>query len=646
MSSLVSEFIINPVLRQARRFSEISRTTLVPEPDASSSDNLAVASDSEAPAPRHATDAPAVTPPDRPLSADTLSPTVEAEQPPSEPARAPPESFPITVPMQVPKREALPADDGMGALRKRLIEIQGQEIRGEEKARLMHEVLMEGYRKSRVAPQQGDPLVDALPAGEAWEQTLPSGPLESLKFWQHPPGEPSSPEKFVLTAEDVRPTYAPAKPTIPGEVEGARVLGCQHYKRNIKLQCSTCNKWYTCRFCHDAVEDHTLIRKETKNMLCMLCACPQRASEVCVNCGVTAARYYCNVCKLWDDDPTKSIYHCSDCGICRKGRGIGKDFFHCKKCCACISISIQHSHKCIERSTDCDCPICGDYMFTSPKPVVFMPCGHSIHKRCYDEHMLRSYKCPICNKSLLNMQSQFRQLELAILSQPMPPEFRDTRATVLCNDCSGRSSVPYHWLGLKCAICTSYNTVELQISGGREGAATAQAIPSRGGRDGATTTRPLPIDPPTPAAILEMAAILDSPLAGATDGSTGILDPSSTIATDGTVTGTTIGRRRHSSHASNEAQARFLVLDRLARSASPAPTPGLPPSLARNPLHGAIEEEESDNDILNLWGRFQRRSEEDSDSMSTDLEEEDDEYDEEDDDDDDDDNDFMLIGHR
>ncbi|KAF4922018.1 putative RING finger protein [Colletotrichum viniferum] len=478
MSSLVSEFIINPVLRQARRFSEISRTTLVPEPDASSSDNLAVASDSEAPAPRHATDAPAVTPPDRPLSADTLSPTVEAEQPPSEPARAPPESFPITVPMQVPKREALPADDGMGALRKRLIEIQGQDIRGEEKARLMHEVLMEGYRKSRVTPQQGDPPVDALPAGEAWEQSLPSGPLESLKFWQHPPGEPSSPEKFVLTAEDVRPTYAPAKPTIPGEVEGARVLGCQHYKRNIKLQCSTCNKWYTCRFCHDAVEDHTLIRKETKNMLCMLCACPQRASEVCVNCGVTAARYYCN------------------------------------------------------------------------------------------------------------------------------------------------------------------------ISGGREGAATAQAIPSRGGRDGATTTRPLPIDPPTPAAILEMAAILDSPLAGATDGSTVILDPSSTIATDGTATGTTIGRRRHSSHASNEAQARFLVLDRLARSASPAPTPGLPPSLARNPLHGAIEEEESDNDILNLWGRFQRRSEEDSDSMSTDLEEEDDEYDEEDDDDDDDDNDFMLIGHR
>ena len=35
-------------------------------------------------------------------------------------------------------------------------------------------------------------------------------------------------------------------------------------------------------------------------------------------------------CKLWDDDPHKSIYHCNDCGICRIGKGLGKDFFHCK----------------------------------------------------------------------------------------------------------------------------------------------------------------------------------------------------------------------------------------------------------------------------------------------------------------------------
>jgi tyrosyl-DNA phosphodiesterase 2 len=95
------------------------------------------------------------------------------------------------------------------------------------------------------------------------------------------------------------------------------------------MQCATCERWYTCRFCHDLAEDHILPRKETKNMLCMLCGCAQRVSDTCVKCGETAARYYCGVCKLWNDDSNKSIYHCNDCGICRVGQGLGKDFFHC-----------------------------------------------------------------------------------------------------------------------------------------------------------------------------------------------------------------------------------------------------------------------------------------------------------------------------
>lgn len=73
-----------------------------------------------------------------------------------------------------------------------------------------------------------------------------------------------------------------------------------------------------------------LNRRETKNMLCMLCGCAQAASEECALCSVRGAWYYCDVCKLWDDDPQKSIYHCNDCGICRVGQGLGKDFFHCK----------------------------------------------------------------------------------------------------------------------------------------------------------------------------------------------------------------------------------------------------------------------------------------------------------------------------
>ncbi|KAK0740993.1 zinc-ribbon-domain-containing protein, partial [Schizothecium vesticola] len=228
-------------------------------------------------------------------------------------------------------------------------------------------------------------------------------------------------------------------------------LGCEHYRRNVKMQCATCERWYTCRFCHDAHEDHVLPRTETKHMLCMLCGCPQKASDTCVGCGHSAANYFCGVCKLWNDDPNKSIYHCSDCGLCRVGQGLGRDFFHCKKCMACISLA--GGHKCIERSVDCDCPICGDYLFNSPKSVVFMQCGHSIHKTCFYEHMQTSYKCPLCSKSCVNMETQFRNYDMAILSQPMPPEYLDARAIISCNDCSAKSQTTYHWLGLKCSLC-------------------------------------------------------------------------------------------------------------------------------------------------------------------------------------------------
>lgn len=181
-------------------------------------------------------------------------------------------------------------------------------------------------------------------------------------------------------------------------------------------------------------------------MLCVLCGYAQPVGEDCTNCGQRTACYYCGVCKLWDDDNTRTIYHCNDCGICRIGRGLGKDFYHCNTCGVCMSISIADSHRCIERSTDCDCPICGDYMFTSPLTVVFMQCGHSIHLTCYYAHMQSSYKCPICSRSIINMEVQFRKLDQSIESQPMPPEHQDTKALVYCNDCRAKSSVQYHWL--------------------------------------------------------------------------------------------------------------------------------------------------------------------------------------------------------
>jgi len=354
---------------------------------------------------------------------------------------------------------ALPEDDGMGPLRQRITAVWAGPGTAAEKSKLIHSLMMEKYRDSKnAAGEQRTPSSSTLPRRVGSLASIRTGASQDVVY--------------NLSPADLVPTYAPLDPDAGPQDDleslGERprpVLGCIHYKRNVKMQCATCECWYTCRLCHDEVENHTLPRRETKHMLCMWCNTPQPVSQICKMCNTPAACYYCPVCKLWNNDPEKSIYHCDDCGICRLGKGLGKDFFHCQTCAACMSIQAESTHKCIEKSTKCDCPICGEYMFTSNQPVAFMRCGHGIHETCFAEWCNTSYKCPICSKSIANMESQFRRLDRHIEEQPMPEEYRDNRAYIFCNDCNSRSVTRYHWLGLKCTICESYNTTQLELLG-------------------------------------------------------------------------------------------------------------------------------------------------------------------------------------
>ncbi|OAD80342.1 hypothetical protein PHYBLDRAFT_99199, partial [Phycomyces blakesleeanus NRRL 1555(-)] len=236
------------------------------------------------------------------------------------------------------------------------------------------------------------------------------------------------------------------------------ILGCQHYQRNCKLQAACCEKIFVCRFCHDEASDHAIVRVETKNMLCMLCKTIQPAGKDCHKCGEQMAAYYCDKCKLWDNIPNKEIYHCDDCGICRRGKGLGEDFFHCMKCNICMVISIKDKHRCIERNLESDCPICGEYMFTSTAKVIFMPCGHCIHKHCYETYLQRAYQCPTCLKSLCNMEDYFNRLDQELQRQPMPAEYENYLSYIFCNDCEEKSVAKYHFFYHKCKNCKSYNT--------------------------------------------------------------------------------------------------------------------------------------------------------------------------------------------
>ena len=239
--------------------------------------------------------------------------------------------------------ESLPADDGMGHLRTRIHEIRGIKASNEDKARLMHGLMTERY--NFLQPQSPSSIVS---------HDRPFTPTSGQSLFSEPPVSPmSSPSDmdpdnpFNIGPGDAERTYRTRPSAHPeldedndADVEDEGALGCVHYQRNVKVQCFECRRWFPCRHCHDeAVPSHNLNRRKTQNMLCMVCGTPQPASEFCMQCATQAARYYCDICKLWDNDARKKIYHCIDCGICRKGAGLGKDYFHCK-----VSRSTAYAH--------------------------------------------------------------------------------------------------------------------------------------------------------------------------------------------------------------------------------------------------------------------------------------------------------------
>jgi len=247
-----------------------------------------------------------------------------------------------------------------------------------------------------------------------------------------------------------------------------------------------------------------------------------------------------------------------------------------------------------------------------------------MHKGCYEAYMETAYKCPMCKKSAVNMELQWRKLTQAIESQPMPEQFADTRVVIQCNDCSAKSSVKYHWLGNKCNTCDSYNTNELRLLSGLESDQTADES--------------IDLSPP------DSRNIASSPP----------LRPSGEIrAARSYFLGAREGHDDHSRPSSVEVapSLSYQMLERVSRSLSPL----------RNYL-GRSEEDmfgatiPSDDQALDFWGadgRFLSGEEEsagsDSDSGES-MEDEDEEVEEEDeeelDEGDDEVNDIELFGHR
>lgn len=141
--------------------------------------------------------------------------------------------------------------------------------------------------------------------------------------------------------------------------------------------------------------------------------------------------------------------------------GLGIDFRHCMRCNACVALN-DTDHRCIPQKLQGSCPICHESLFQSTEPLRGLKCGHVMHLSCFTEYCRgQRYTCPLCMKSVEDMSEYFGLLDAAVRMQPMPYAFLSTKCNIYCQDCERNGQCQYHFVGLKCQHCGSYNTREL-----------------------------------------------------------------------------------------------------------------------------------------------------------------------------------------
>ncbi|KAJ8125821.1 hypothetical protein O1611_g7818 [Lasiodiplodia mahajangana] len=626
MTSLVTDLLVNPVLRQARRFS-LSRSSLASNPSEPESPPRIVRTGSYSPqddtmseteetesslredpgdsvSSRRSSQSSLLINPhvdvsrieenhsqlgDDVVSTNPVASTVDAcasdsrGEPPSANHTHITTPEPLSSPLvrgTLQDRSPLPEDDGMGLMRKRIFAIQAREIGHSEKAHLMHQLLMEGYTNSRVHGRPEQPLSPSSPKPIERTASQGHGPLESFKFWQNALGEAEDTERFALTEKDLEPTFVPnEQPTesIADIVDN----DAQH------------------------VTDGTLAGFAiTKLKITVLLG---KRRGICFVCSVGLLR-----------GPVKHV-----CLVERERRGITATYVNSGMMTP-ISLAITATTVVFVGSV----MALGKTFTTARNAVHASPylLSQTTSALSVPSTAIVLYVAITCShrlspKSLNNMESQFRNLEISIQAQPMPPEFKDTRAIVLCHDCSAKSSTMYHWLGLKCGVCQSYNTAQLQIIGLNAEAVENELVAERNPQ----ASGPAPVRNPDAIAM-------------------------------NTAMGNT--RRRHSSTVMGPnfvgSDLTSFAPDRLARSVSPIQTPGrsLHASMVGSYFDREEEEDDHNGDMFSFWRHIPRSltsnheddDEDDvggsSDDTSSDEDMEDDDAEESDDDD------FELLGHR
>lgn len=147
--------------------------------------------------------------------------------------------------------------------------------------------------------------------------------------------------------------------------------------------------------------------------------------------------------------------------MCRRGKQAENT--HCDNCGYCMATSVFAKHQCREKTIDSNCPVCLENLRYSTKYYYALKCGHLIHLECCEAYVQSgNVNCPVCGRSFHKMgQNEKNMIEEAInlTRDQIPQELRDKKVSIICHECMHKThEVPFHFYGLKCGGCGSYNT--------------------------------------------------------------------------------------------------------------------------------------------------------------------------------------------
>lgn len=133
----------------------------------------------------------------------------------------------------------------------------------------------------------------------------------------------------------------------------------------------------------------------------------------------------------------------------------------------CIDKQLFADHNCKVGKYMSNCPVCQEDLFSSRDASHELPCGHAIHWHCFRELASHDSRCPMCKKTAETherMKPTWDAMAMGIALQPVPPELCKV-VTIKCNDCEEvQHNRSWHFLGVQCRKCESFNTVVERIT--------------------------------------------------------------------------------------------------------------------------------------------------------------------------------------